>query len=132
MANPLGLRGQRRTRMDAEMYARALERTGAVVARVDRDQLGDPTPCTDWDVRTLLNHLIGGCVTFASGARGEAVEMDATDHAAGDYVEAFDRAAKEARDEAAAPGALEKEFTLPWGKSPGAAALGLALADAVV
>jgi uncharacterized protein (TIGR03086 family) len=119
--------------MDAEMYARALDRTRQVVAGVRRDQLAGPTPCGDWDVRALVNHLIGGCVTVAAGAEGRAVDMaNPDDHAAGEILEAYDRAAEDARAAFAAPGALEKEFTLPWGKTPGAAALGLALADAVV
>jgi uncharacterized protein (TIGR03086 family) len=118
--------------MDAEMYGRALDRTQEVVARVRREQLSDPTPCTEWDVRTLLNHLIGGCVSFAAGADGRAVDMDGTDHASGDYVQAYERAAADARAAFAVPGALEQEFTLPWGQTPGSAALGLAVADAVV
>jgi uncharacterized protein (TIGR03086 family) len=119
--------------MDAEMYGRALERTRDVVAGTRRDQLADPTPCTDWDVRKLLNHLIGGCVTFAEGAEGRAVDMDDhEDYAAEDHVAAYDRASDAARAAAAAPGAMEKQFTLPWGETPGQAALGLVLADAVV
>ena len=119
--------------MDASMYARALDRTRGVVAGTRRDQLGDPTPCTDWDVRTLLNHLIGGCITFAAGAEGRPVDMDGPeDHAAEDHVAAYDRASKAARAAFESPGALEREFSLPWGDTPGTAALGLALADAVV
>jgi uncharacterized protein (TIGR03086 family) len=43
--------------MHAEMTdaANAAERT---VAHVDAGQFDGPTPCTEWDVRTLLNHLI--------------------------------------------------------------------------
>jgi uncharacterized protein (TIGR03086 family) len=119
--------------MDAAMYERALDRTKAVVAGTRRDQLDDPTPCTDWDVHALLNHIIGGLVTFASGADGKAVPMsDGTDHVADDHVAAFERAATEALYAFKAPGALERDFTLPWGESPAMAALGLALADAVV
>ena len=119
--------------MDASMYARALEGTGTVVAGTRREQFSDPTPCTDWDVRTLLNHIIGGCITVAAGAEGRAVPIDGPDdHTEEDHVAAFERAAADARRVFEAPGALEREFTLPWGNSPGAAALGLALADAVV
>lgn len=119
--------------MDASMYERALDRTRAVVAGTRRDQLADPTPCTDWDVRTLLNHIIGGCITMAEGAEGRPVPMSGPeDHSAEDHVAAFDRAARAALKAFQSPGALEREFTLPWGSSPGSAALGLALADAVV
>jgi len=40
-----------------EMAAAAAE-TVRVVRGVRDDQLKDPSPCHDWDVRTLLNHII--------------------------------------------------------------------------
>lgn len=119
--------------MDAEMYGRALERTKVVVAGTRRDQLDDATPCTDWNVRDLLNHVIGGCLTYVAGAAGTRVNMsDGTDHVAHDHVGPYERAAQAALDAFSAPGALEREFSLPWGDTPGSAALGLALADAAV
>jgi uncharacterized protein (TIGR03086 family) len=120
-------------RMDVEMYERALNQTGEVVRNTSGDQLGDSTPCTEWDVRALLNHVIAGCVTFAAGGSGERVEMTSdTDHLGQDHVDAYERAAKSALEAFSAPGALERNFALPWGDTPGSAALGIALADATV
>jgi len=118
--------------MDVGMYERALERTGRVVAGTGREQLEDPTPCTDWTVRDLLNHIIVGCLTLAAGVSGEPFPPDDTDHCAEDHVDAFDRAAKGALEAFREPGVLERELKMPWGDTPGSAALGLALADAAV
>jgi uncharacterized protein (TIGR03086 family) len=41
----------------AELTSAATE-TVRVVCQVDANQLADPTPCQDWDVRALLNHII--------------------------------------------------------------------------
>jgi uncharacterized protein (TIGR03086 family) len=41
----------------AQMSA-AADASSRVVGNVRPGQFGDPTPCTEWDVRTLLNHLI--------------------------------------------------------------------------
>jgi uncharacterized protein (TIGR03086 family) len=38
--------------------AAAAAETARIVGGTRHDQLADPTPCTDWDVRTLLNHII--------------------------------------------------------------------------
>jgi uncharacterized protein (TIGR03086 family) len=116
-----------------EMYERALKRTGETVAGTTREQFADPTPCADWNVETLLDHIIGGCLTFAAGAEGRRVDAMNRPHLTGeDHVSAYENAARAALAGFRAPGALERDFTLPWGDSSGSAALGLALADAAV
>jgi uncharacterized protein (TIGR03086 family) len=41
-----------------ELHQRALERFGQHVRAIRDDQWHGPTPCTDWDVRVLVNHLV--------------------------------------------------------------------------
>jgi uncharacterized protein (TIGR03086 family) len=43
-----------------DLYRRAAERAVAVAEGVQEDQLHLPTPCADWDVQALLDHLVGG------------------------------------------------------------------------
>src|SRR6478735_8740320 len=38
----------------------ALDGTRVVVAAIGDDQWHLPTPCDDWDVRELLNHIVSG------------------------------------------------------------------------
>lgn len=121
------------THMNVEMYDRSLRHTRTIVAGTRREQFSHPTPCTDWDVQTLLNHIIGGCTTFAAGARGTSVNaMQGGSFTDGDYVDSFERAAAEAIQGFRSPGAMDRKFTLPWGETPAQVAPGLALADAVV
>ncbi|GAB3195835.1 TIGR03086 family metal-binding protein [Nocardioides hungaricus] len=50
--------------------------TTAVAALVDGvrdDQLGNPTPCPDYTVADLLDHLNGLCLAFTSAARQDGV-----------------------------------------------------------
>ena len=46
--------------MDAvTLHRRTVEEWTSRVAAVRSDQWGLPTPCTDWDVRALVNHVAG-------------------------------------------------------------------------
>jgi uncharacterized protein (TIGR03083 family) len=45
---------------------RALAATGDVVAGIGADQWSAPTPCTELDVRGVLNHLVRGNLVFAA------------------------------------------------------------------
>ena len=54
-----------------EPLSRTFDHTTRVLAGVGRDQLDDPTPCTEWDVRTLVAHTMGVVTNMGRGARGE-------------------------------------------------------------
>jgi uncharacterized protein (TIGR03086 family) len=70
------------------------------VAHVDPTQFGRLTPCTEWDVRTLLNHLIvWTSYSLEARANGESVGQDVIDRDfaadpgfAADYRAQLDRA----------------------------------------
>jgi uncharacterized protein (TIGR03086 family) len=101
-----------------------------VLTNVTPAQLDASTPCASWDVRTLLNHVVGGTHHFARSMRGEAAPGgEAPDFAAGDFVAVFDDGAAQAVAAFAAPGAAEQMVTLPFGTLPGAAFMSIAATD---
>lgn len=58
------------------LYARALDQTGSIVAAVHPGQLASPTPCTEFDVRALLSHMVGGLKRVAHvGEGGNALDV---------------------------------------------------------
>jgi uncharacterized protein (TIGR03086 family) len=116
------------------MYERELERTGQIVSGVRPEHLDRPTPCSQWDTRTLLNHLIGGSWMWAMLGTGQQLDTSkpAPDFAADDPTGAYLAAGKAALEAFRAPGAMERTFATPIGPVPGAVALGLALTDTVI
>src|SRR5690349_8768035 len=67
---PDGTGGSTMTDDLLDRYRTASEWTLSKVARAGK-QLDAPTPCDDWDVQTLLNHMIETQQYFVQSARGE-------------------------------------------------------------
>ncbi|MBX7161348.1 MAG: TIGR03086 family protein [Acidimicrobiia bacterium] len=98
----------------------------AVIANVGSDQLGASTPCTDWDVRALLNHLIGGAYMVRDLGRDGQVDLAAMadDFVGSDPQAAWAEASREATEAWRGDGVLAKTVTMPWGAQlPAPAAL---------
>jgi len=60
--------------MSALELGPATRATAVVVAGVGDDQLGGPTPCPDWTVGDLLDHIGGLSYAFTVAARKEVLE----------------------------------------------------------
>jgi uncharacterized protein (TIGR03086 family) len=116
--------------MSAETLERAFASTHKVLANVSADHLDQPTPCTNWKVRDLINHIVGGTYFFAVGAEtGEApMEPNPPDFSEGDFVGTFAEGSARAVQgfQQAAP---DKPVKLPWGEMPAGAFSLLASTD---
>ncbi|MCU1461210.1 MAG: hypothetical protein JWO37_1285 [Acidimicrobiales bacterium] len=87
-----------------------------LVAPLDDAQLDAPTPCANFTVRNVLEHMIGGATMFAAAFRGES---PAPAGAATDPVAAFPAAMAELRAAVRSPGALDRTIAAPFGDVPG-------------
>ncbi len=84
------------------------------------DQFGADTPCAGWDVRELLNHVVGGNKFFLSRATGAASPSREDDFIGDDPLGAF-RASVEELDAAfGQEGFLTRMVSTPFGEGPGA------------
>lgn len=81
-----------------QLVAKAATETANTVRGVKPDQLGAPTPCRDWDVRTLVNHLLQVIYAVNLAGRGEAVpgELWERDLMSGGWAERVDDEARQA------------------------------------
>jgi uncharacterized protein (TIGR03086 family) len=86
-----------------------------VVAGVRPDQLDRPTPCSEFTVRGVLEHMITGATAFAAAYRGEVPSQpDSTD-----VLAAFGPALQDLGAAISAPGALDRTVAAPFGEVPG-------------
>ncbi|WP_052847162.1 TIGR03086 family metal-binding protein [Streptomyces avicenniae] len=92
-----------------------LDAVAGLVLAVAPAQFGRPTPCADWDVRALLDHLVWENLLWAGLAEGTPRSDFTADHLGDDHVAAFDAASRAARRAFARPGMLERRY----GPAPG-------------
>lgn len=89
---------------------------------------GRPTPCTEWDVHGLVNHVTGGNVRYRMLLDGaDAVEVEASralDHVGEDPPALFARTADEVVAAFHEAGALDRVVDHPAGRRTGAELLG--------
>ena len=86
-----------------------------IVGEISPDELDNPTPCANYKVRGVLEHMIGGATAFAAAFRGvEASDPDTSDVLAG-FGPALGGLVEAIRE----PGALERTVQAPFGEVPG-------------
>jgi uncharacterized protein (TIGR03086 family) len=112
----------------AELHARALESTGAIVAGIPPDRWHDSTPCAGWDVRALVNHLISGNLWAAELAAGATIDDVGSrldrDLLGSDPARSYAESAKPAAAAFRRPGALDAPCAVSYGPVPGSAYAG--------
>ena len=83
--------------MDVKLLEGVLDKTRNVVADVRPEMYDMSTPCPDYNVRTLVNHLVAWIGIFATAAEGGTPAPDAAEaEAGGQPDEEFGQSAKRA------------------------------------
>jgi len=103
-----------------DRFDRSAATATAVIDAVTSDQYDDPTPCSDWTVRQLLNHVIGGSKIFTVILTGGAPVDRTADHVGSDHAASFRSAISDLRAAFAADGALDGTYQGPLGETSGA------------
>ncbi|SOD70869.1 uncharacterized protein (TIGR03086 family) [Jatrophihabitans sp. GAS493] len=108
-------------------YAQATAQTELTVAGIRPEQFGLPTPCDEYDVRTLVGHMIGGMNRIAHVGRGGDCD-DVEPQIYGVPDEQLLAEFRQARLRTVAvwspESTLDAMAKVPWGVVPGRIALG--------
>ncbi|MFI1399916.1 TIGR03086 family metal-binding protein [Streptomyces sp. NPDC020681] len=118
-------------------HTEALKLFSERVHAVRADQWDDPTPCTEWSVRDLVNHLTAEQLWVPDLVSDGASIEDIGDAYDGDVLgrhprATWDAAARDARKAFGEPGALARTVELSYGETPVVAYCAQMITDAVV
>lgn len=119
-----------------ELLQQAMRAFGARLDAVRDDGWHRPTPCAEWDVRALANHVTNE-VAWISPLLDGATIQEVGDRLDGDLLGddpagAWAQACQEALARAAADGVLDRPVHLSYGDSTGAAYLAEVTSDIVI
>src|SRR5437879_9698145 len=106
-----------------EVHRGALASTSSYLAGVQSGQWHDPTPCAEYDVRMLVNHIVSGNFWVAPLVGGSSI-ADVGDKLDGDVLgddplATYEQSAGEADAAFRAPGAMEARAAGSDGPVPG-------------
>ncbi len=92
-----------------------------------------PTPCTEWTVRQLVNHVTRGNLNYVGlvegGTRAEFLRLRDIDALGSDPVGAYVRSVQGCTEAFARPGALQRILDYPLGRIAGQQALAVRTTD---
>lgn len=102
---------------------------GDLLDRVAADQWTAPTPCAEWSVRDVVDHLVGMNLVFVAMFEQSPMPDRAADRLGDDPAGAYRRSAAALRTAAARPGVLERSQSTAVGTATGVERLRWRVAD---
>src|ERR1044072_4551508 len=111
-----------------DRFDRATGHFSTLVQQIKDDQWSNPTPCSDWDVRALVNHLVYEARWVRPMLEGQTIDQVGSqfdgDLLGADPKASYDDALGSARGAITAPGATEAIVHLSSGDTPAGDYLG--------
>ena len=99
---------------DAGLLRRGLDQLAGLLDDVPSGALADPTPCPQWSVQDLVDHIVAAPSRFARMARGEEVDWSATPSAGREPAAQFRSHAEDLLRAVADGGAQDGSIPVDW------------------
>lgn len=117
------------TTTSVEDLDRATAAVADLIASIRPEQWKEPTPCTEWDVRGVVAHLVGMDLVFAAMIGGGPMPERGADPLGDDPAGAYRASSAALLAAFSAPGVLEQSYRSPMGSATGAERLQIRLYD---
>lgn len=103
-----------------------------IVDAVTPEHLDRATPCAQWNVRQVINHMVTGNLAFAAIVGGEALPDRDADRVGDAPTTAFADAAGSLRAALADEGVMERAYSSAIGEVPGSTLLQMRVTEMIV
>ena len=124
---------------DSDLAAWFVAATGGFERRLERvrpEQWTGPTPCVEWNVRSLVNHVTQGNLNYVrlltGASAAEFLRFRDVDALGTEPLPAFVASARACAEAFAAPGAFDRTLDHPLGQLIGRQALAVRTTDTVI
>jgi uncharacterized protein (TIGR03086 family) len=115
-----------------ERFDRAAAVATAIVDGIADDQFDLPSPCAEWTVRGVLNHMVTGNLMIDAIVAGRAHPDRNVDRLGEDPSAVFVASLATTRVSLSEPGLFERVVTTPIGEAPGAFLVQMRVAELLV
>jgi uncharacterized protein (TIGR03086 family) len=117
-----------------EKLEKAYASTKRVLGNVTKEDMTASTPCKSWDVRELVNHIVGTPFYFAAAVESGvgATDDPEPDFADADFTASFEEGTRLVTLAFHADGAMERIVKLPFGELPAEMVMNIAAVDSFV
>ena len=119
-----------------DLYERSCAGFGRTLGSVCPDRWHAPTPCAEWSVRQLVNHVTRGNLNYVALAEGGDaagfVRMRDVDALGDDPCAAYADSVRACAAAFAVPGVLDRVLDYPLGRAPGRQLLAVRTLDSLV
>jgi uncharacterized protein (TIGR03086 family) len=117
---------------DTAALSLILDRYAELVAGVSPEQWSATTPCPDWDVHALVNHVVMGQQVFVAALQDQERPDVTGDFLGTDPAGSFRRSSDTLLTAFHLEGAMSKTISVPFGEIPGFGAMHLRAIEGLV
>lgn len=115
-----------------ELYHGSAAEFDRVLAGTTADQYAGPTPCEEWDVRHLVDHVVGGNLMFAAWGSGGPEPDRSADFLGDDPLAAYRGSIERLDAVFASDDFLARDVRTPFGPGTGSTLVGMRFNELLV
>jgi uncharacterized protein (TIGR03086 family) len=112
-----------------DRLARSFAAVGELIDAIQSDQWSAPTPCMDWTVHRLVEHLVGKNLVFAAVLAGRPLPQRGDGMPSGQLAQSYRESADVLLDSFGQPGVLDRVYQGPLGAATGTERLKIRMYD---